>query len=627
VLEDEDLDTSDYLELFREAADALRESGYFAEALEFYNVLKQANQSLNSRFYFDLAICYQALGRNNDMREAVQHMRYGDRDPTMQMGLAKIYESQGRIDLMWRLCLELKKMGYQELLAKNNLPTVRPAELSVLDENVPLPISFSRLRARPLKVVKSQKRLGNLSALQLKQEEAARDLVTKALFDDMCNLAQPIADGDINARSEWMRLGSEIFEEFRGYAKFFPSDPLKLYDEKDKERVVTFPAEEEIPDQLDFELPKTWREIALDDLVDLILQYGIFLANDGAKAMCFNVLRLLERSSLAWAHRERRTAIGNVRLRKCIDLLFTYADMIDCAIKLHDAVKANECGRTFFKSDPFSTNSYRLPSAIHRAVHGDADAFGFGPEQKFWLRQIKIVDFLNLTPKERDVFYKTKKAMRTRDGVEQTVKSQSLHVNAPELDADLLALYGHMLLVAGAATTSLNYYFRAYVLRPDDAMINLCLALGYLNWAWKRQSANRQFMIQQGFAFLNRYAELRRKVAIETRDDAKLQEVEFNEAMAYGHMGLFHLAVPRLMKCLEIGDNIEAKRTQKHSKSIEKNPSKANHQPDTEPEANGITEEPLENFTPEAAFALRNILALNGDLHGAHEIMKKYLVL
>ena len=81
---------------------------------------------LNSKFFFDIAICYQALGRKEDVRSSIKFIKDGERTVDFQIGLAKLYQSQGRRDLMWRLCLELRKMGEGRLLREAGLPTFKP---------------------------------------------------------------------------------------------------------------------------------------------------------------------------------------------------------------------------------------------------------------------------------------------------------------------------------------------------------------------------------------------------------------------------------------------------------------------------------------------------------------------
>jgi general transcription factor 3C polypeptide 3 (transcription factor C subunit 4) len=267
---------------------------------------------------------------------------------------------------------------------------------------------------------------------------------------------------------------------------------------------------------------------------------------------------------------------------------------------------------------------------VSRLLRGTHKTYTAGAEQKFYLRQIKAVDYCVLTPEERDKFYfamgnrASMAAMKDRlfsgEGNEPLSSSK-------EHDADLFALYGHLMLVGGAATTALHYYFRAYVLRPEDPTLNLCMALAYLSWAWKRQAANRQYQIQQALSFLERYGQIRRASADEVNGEVKLQEAEFNEALTYASMGLVHLAVPKLKKCLDIGEVLRQRSSNAMQGTFSRTKGKARMSQTSEPVQRLPHEAEQENFGPEAAYALRNIMAMNGDLHSAHEVTKKWLVL
>jgi general transcription factor 3C polypeptide 3 (transcription factor C subunit 4) len=287
----------------------------------------------------------------------------------------------------------------------------------------------------------------------------------------------------------------------------------------------------------------------------------------------------------------------------------------------------NEGCRWFFKYYSFSRDSYRLSSATHRVVRSDHRMYTSGPEQKFYLRQIKAVDYIVLTPEERLEFYS---AVSRNSTIARMKENYSGIKDVTKHDVDLLALYGHLMLVGRAAGTALYYYFRAFSLSPEDATLNLCISIAYFNWAWKRQANNRQYLIQQALCFLQRYVEFRKKTAKETKDDAILQEVEFNEGLVYAGLGLMHLAMPKFENCLELGRQLMQKPDKKPGKKGSKTKGKLQKiMPSKEGPAGPNKEIPElpESFTAEAAYAMRNTLALNGDFDAAHELTKKWLVL
>jgi general transcription factor 3C polypeptide 3 (transcription factor C subunit 4) len=169
-----------------------------------------------------------------------------------------------------------------------------------------------------------------------------------------------------------------------------------------------------------------------------------------------------------------------------------------------------------------------------------------------------------------------------------------------EHDPALLVLYGHMMFVAATYSSALTYYFRAYVVASEDPVINLCIAISYVQMGYKRQSENRQYQIQQGLAFLFKYYDIRTrgKVALH------MQEAEFNVAMMWHSLGLLHLALPAYERCLKLSERVQAEKIYNC-------------------EGDAVNED----FAAEAAFAIQTILAVGGDPEGARAITEQWLVI
>lgn len=256
-----------------------------------------------------------------------------------------------------------------------------------------------------------------------------------------------------------------------------------------------------------------------------------------------------------------------------------------------------EEARWFLKNFPFVSDGYRLFSAVNRFCRGEITYFNSGPEQKFMLRQIKSMDYALLPPESRDKFFFS-------DGDRVKPTQPSITRGNPhkltEHDPSILCLYGHMMFVAATYGSALAYYFRAYVVKPDDPVINLCIAVSYVQMGYKRQSENRQFQIQQGLAFLARYFDLRTmdKVALH------MQEAEFNVAMMWHSLGLYHLALPAYERCLQLSEQVQKEKITMSGEL-----------------------EVIEDFAAEAAFAIQTILAIGGDTEGARKITEEWLVL
>lgn len=139
---------------------------------------------------------------------------------------------------------------------------------------------------------------------------------------------------------------------------------------------------------------------------------------------------------------------------------------------------------------------------------------------------------------------------------------------------------------------ALHYFNRVYALKPDDPLLNLIMGLAYLGAAFKRLSPNRQYEIMQGLSLVARYQEIRSS----SEHLIEKQEAEFNMGRTYQTLGLNHLCIPYYERCLEMGRTLREQGE-------------------------------MENFGVEAAFALKHIWSVNGQVERAEIIMEEWLVM
>jgi len=238
-----------------------------------------------------------------------------------------------------------------------------------------------------------------------------------------------------------------------------------------------------------------------------------------------------------------------------------------------------------------STDTARLSTAANRAMHILPAAFHSGAEQKHSLRQVKTMDWGVLNTKGEDTIRNKMFGSRPQSQIQW---NHDCH------DPSLFAQYAHLMLLGFAPNSGLNYYFRAYTLSPDDPVVNMHLGLSYISLALKRQSSNRQYHIQQGLCFMQRYYEMR-----QASSQAIIhQEADFNMGMVFHSLGVFHQAISFFEKVLAMSEEVQKEATMK-----------------------GLKEEEIENFAPEAAMGIRSIMAFNGDVASAHALSEKYLIL
>jgi len=227
-----------------------------------------------------------------------------------------------------------------------------------------------------------------------------------------------------------------------------------------------------------------------------------------------------------------------------------------CSILANDERTALDAAKHFTKNFQFTTDSYRLTSALARVVHSPISWYTGGPMQKYILRQIKAMDY-SLVDEEG-------KKKITEKGSYFAVDDHGRPIINTDMDINLLMMYGYILYSSSSYSLALSkinhdyrhgqiltcdadYFFRCYALEPQNPVINLMIGLAYISDCLKRQTENRQHSVLQGTTFLLAYYESRKKSEhLEER-----QEAHYNMARAYHMLGLPHLALPYYQKVLD----------------------------------------------------------------------------
>ncbi|EAQ91053.1 hypothetical protein CHGG_02988 [Chaetomium globosum CBS 148.51] len=243
-----------------------------------------------------------------------------------------------------------------------------------------------------------------------------------------------------------------------------------------------------------------------------------------------------------------------------------------------------------------------------------------GPAQKFILRQIKTMD--NIVMRRENTTTHPNNPTFLLSNTHPLNPSTTTTTAAPDsdiaLDVALLTIYGHILFTTTSYTYALSYFARAASLDPSNPLINLSTGLAYVHYALKRQATNRQYLLTQGFAFLFRYYDDRLRLHPRTEkggvDKGRVdgrgvvgvrQEAHFNIARAYSLVGLAGLAVEYYKKVLAEGGTGDG---------------------DGEG-GEGVGGMGSEDLRVEAAYNIRTLCYLLGDVEGARGVAGEFLVL
>jgi general transcription factor 3C polypeptide 3 (transcription factor C subunit 4) len=422
-----------------------------------------------------------------------------------------------------------------------------------------------------------------------------------ASFERLEDLCDDADDGDEHATAEYLSIARELVEEFstfdlfysdrkqefRGYFRRITSGDIwteaaimalaveaNRIEDGEKEREL-----KELPDEVD----QDFYGIHFDQWLDLFGRYALLLGRNGERDRCFSVVDVALQSNIFWKNDDYHQQIEMCRLV--------------CALAVDDSSQAADAVRYLLKAHPFSTELFRIFSAANRLC-SVSEGYANGKTIKVLMRYTKTMDYVLLKPEQR-VWYNFAGDDRTQ-WMQHAVSTDFIkHVK--DHDPALFALYGHVLMCGGSYMGALNYLFRAFAVTPDDPVVNLSIGIAYIQHAMKRLAENRQFQIQQGLSFINRYYEIR------TKDDVALHcsEAEYNVGRIWHGLGLVNQALAAYQRCIALSERVKEEAMQSDDDGAAA----------------------VEDFATEAAFGIQAICVLSGDFERACSITDSALVI
>ncbi|KAK0630545.1 hypothetical protein B0T17DRAFT_607433 [Bombardia bombarda] len=614
-------DFMDFPDCLKDIGAALLEAEKADQALLYYNLYKQiANVSDDIVVDADLLVsqgkCHMALGDKSAAEECFIAAIQDDIDNIdARVQLANMYEGEqeqeGREEayLLVReaMNLELKK---GDRASKPRRPRGAYGPRKPRDPNAPPkekkprdPNAVKKSKYVPRRLINAEKR---------KQQDIEMTAEATRNYQLMRELKDKVVAGaaDQEAMGAWMRAAKDLVDDFRSYKEFYPWEKyirylgyggnvqgqaavparnLKLAAMAERlMQNLAAPAEggqeQQAPNRLPVNFPSAHRGIDFDRWLDIFLDYAFCLVRAGQHREAYVVCHAA-RDSVVWSSVETTFLI--------------HVAWASCAVYAGDEETCVAIARYFMRDYMPGTDSYRMFSAMCRVCQTPVSWYTSGPAQKFILRQIKTMD--NIVMKRTGV--KRKRRGSDEEGSSSTALTKpttgagaaaaaAAAADDIALDVCLLTIYGHILFTTTSYTYALSYLARAASIDPHNCMINLSIGLAYLHYALKRQATNRQYLLAQAFAFLFRYYHDR--LAAPNITSGQRQEAHFNIARAYSLIGLGNLAIDYYKKVLAEGER-ETER--------------------------------LRDLVFEAAYNIRTLCYLLGDIEGANAVARKWLVL
>ncbi|KAL4785315.1 hypothetical protein BJX76DRAFT_183170 [Aspergillus varians] len=612
----------DYGDLFREAADGLKEAELFDEALRFYRPI-QHTEHADVSFFMAMGDCCRILGKLEDAENCYLTVSEHDaKNIESRVQLAKLYEGIGMTEQALKYVNDAVLLGRQETRGHRRRKDTRLEELAKEFKSVDLAAEPGTLE-QPSDLP--------VTAGPTGEGDPDRTGNIQFLYSKLLELEPNLQAGDAEATEDWLDIADALLREFRSNRAFYPLQRSMVflgYVGKTGENTLMDEMQEmaarlqeslgTTEEPLQSTIPTDYHGITFEEWLDLFLQYALAVAGQNEPEESYDTLGAAADASV-WYHSKTSTRLIHV-------CWFT------CALRAQDEETLANEARWFIKEYQFVTDTYRL-FAMLSCISGNPhrSLFHSSPLMKFMLRQIKAIDFTlpdNTTGTRpnrgvRDSIYKERAALSTKDEAGEAIP-------ADEMDVALLVLYGHILYSGNSFYPALNYFFRAYALDDQNPAVLLSIGLCYIHNSMKRQSENRHYQIMQGLSFMNEYKRIRERQGSLL---VERQEMEFNFARVWHTLGLAHLAVEGYQRVLDLGKEIQVQsRAQLPSYPEQAKDDKDTDvpMPDVDPAIVSVATTPIsfvEDFSREAALGLQNLYALSGDFQSAHAITTTWLVI
>ncbi|KAL5339130.1 hypothetical protein BJX70DRAFT_408376 [Aspergillus crustosus] len=619
----------DYGDLFREAADALKEAELFEEALRYYKPIQQTNEYADVSFFMAMGDCCRLLGELEDAENCYLTVaEYDTKHIQSRVQLAKLYESIGMAEQALKYVNDAVLLGRQETRGHRRRKDTRLEELAKEFKSVDL-AAEAGAADEYMSMSRGAVTTGVLGS------DADRTENIQFLYKKMRQLEPKLEAGDAEGTEDWLDIADALLREFRSNSAFYPNIRSMVFlgynNRSGKKTLIDEMQEmagrlqeslgptEDLPQDT---IPTDYHGIPFNEWLDLFLQYALAVAGQNEPEESYDTLSAASYASI-WYHSKPNTRLIHV-------CWFT------CALRARDEETLANEARWFIKEYQFVTDTYRL-FAMLSCVIGDPhrSLFHSSPLMKFMLRQIKAIDFTlpdNISGSRpnkavRESIYKERAALSTKDETGEAIP-------ADQLDIALLVLYGHILYSGNSFYPALNYFFRAYALDDQNPVVLLSIGLCFIHHSMKRQSENRHYHIMQGLSFMNEYRRVRERPGTPL---VERQEMEFNYARVWHTLGLAHLAVEGYNRVLDLSVKIQAEtKTQVVTTSAQTNTDNDTPMPDVDVDvdpailgaATSTTPPPfVEDFSREAAVGLQTLYALGGDFKSAQAITETWLVI
>jgi general transcription factor 3C polypeptide 3 (transcription factor C subunit 4) len=215
----------DYGDLFREAADALKEAGLFEDALRYYTPLQATDEYADVSFFMAMGECAACCGKASEAE--TYYLTVAEHDPTnveVRVRLAKLYEANDMSEEALKYVNQAVMLGREETGRRRRRKDARIEQLTR---------EFRAGGAGALRVI-APKPPSDVSAATLTISGAARNRVSQEelernrseqiryLYSKMMELRPKMREGNPEVTEDWLDIADALLRDFRSNRVFYP---------------------------------------------------------------------------------------------------------------------------------------------------------------------------------------------------------------------------------------------------------------------------------------------------------------------------------------------------------------------------------------------------------------------
>ncbi|KAH8915780.1 TPR-like protein [Atractiella rhizophila] len=565
-------DPAIYQELHLEIGDTLFEHELWEEALEVFDDLVNRPEFQTVEVYSRVGLAQRNSGRYREAADTFEAAVESDpNNLELKLHLAGIYEELREwaksLDLVNEV-LEIRKQMQDEMIAQKR-DDGSQAQRGIFPQMV------NRKRKNPRRMTAEERRAFHAAV----QEEFELLMHRLELLE---------SQDDYEALKDWTELAGELITRLREDPRFFPHSlkiafrwkPDRRYKRKKSlqdvdeqanvlaDRIQMQLVREEAQEDEQEEDAEDYRGVHFDRWMQIIMKYAVMCTQFGDPTTALETLDHLAYASVFRKSDRYYTNIQLTRISVCfntsnwggltesIRLLINRFPLHPDFPKLWQALCSQGHGPIQIFSDVAFGKVLERRSELIEVLASDVGANlpitkeGFAVGEKHILRAHKGRWVLKtLHPSSKLTLPKSGQPIDEDDDLRDDEQDGGEMVDAPwrpkNANPFLQAMLGNMSILSRSYQWSIRQYLKVYENYPSNALICLCLAVGYIFRAMTRKVDNRHYAIAQAMAFLQKYRRLK----------GESSETQYNLGRAFHSLGLHHLAIPHYEKVIEMSKN------------------------------------------------------------------------